>query len=546
MATQTIDQLLRENEELRRRVEEAEEAVRALSAGEVDAVLVHMEREQVYTLESVEKPYRLLIEQVSAAAATLTCEGEIIHGNQRFADLLGEGRESLAGRPICEFVAPESRGTVESLLREGASARAEAGVVLRQGNGSTVSAHLGVSLLREGALGSCLVVVDLTEHRHYVELQRTQRALRDARERLELAQQAGRIGTFDWNTLTGELSFSVTMEEHYGLPPGGFGGRYEDWRPFAHPDDLERVEAEVRQALAGRTELTTEYRIIRPDGEVRWILAKGKIFCAGEGQPLRMLGVSLDITEQKAVQAERERLLALEREARAQAERALRTRDDVLAFVAHDLRNPLLAIEMSASTISTCRTDEARQECLSLIQRGTGEMRRLIGDLLDAARIESGAFDVHAAPTDVASMLHEVCGAFAQRALARGVQLTCEVSSDVPPAEADRDRVLQLLSNLIDNAIKFTGAGGGVRVRAEPAGRFIEVSIADSGSGIAAGELPHIFDRFWKADRGSRSGAGLGLAICKGIVDAHGGHITVESTLGVGTTFRVTLPRAPA
>ena len=153
MTTLTIDQLLQENEDLRRRLEEAEDALRALRAGEVDAVLVEAEREQVYTLETADKPYRLLVEQMPHGAATLTADGAIIYCNRRFADLLRRPLHSLLGKPIGGFVAAESRPLLEALLRDGLTAEVQGEVILQRADGTPVPAYLGVSALREGASG---------------------------------------------------------------------------------------------------------------------------------------------------------------------------------------------------------------------------------------------------------------------------------------------------------------------------------------------------------------------------------------------------------
>ena len=180
MTTLTIDQLLQENEDLRHRLEEAEDALRALRAGEVDAVLVEAGREQVYTLETADKPYRLLVEQMPHGAATLTADGAIIYCNRRFAELLRRPLHSLLGKPIGDFVAPESRPLLKDLLRDGQTAEVQGEVLLQRADGTPVPAYLGVSALHEGALGLCLMVTDLTEQRHYQELQRAQAALKEA------------------------------------------------------------------------------------------------------------------------------------------------------------------------------------------------------------------------------------------------------------------------------------------------------------------------------------------------------------------------------
>ena len=180
MTSLNVDELVRENEELRRSLEEAEQALRAIRAGEVDAVLVGADREQVYTLETPDNPYRLLVAQVPHPAVTLTDDGSIISCNRRFAELLQRTPTSLHGRPIRDFVAPDSHAALDALLDDGRTIEVQGTVTLLRDDSTTASAFLGISALREGALGLCLMVTDLTERRHYEELQGAQQALRDA------------------------------------------------------------------------------------------------------------------------------------------------------------------------------------------------------------------------------------------------------------------------------------------------------------------------------------------------------------------------------
>src|SRR4051812_418222 len=167
MNTLTADELLKENEELRRRLEEAEAALRAIHAGEVDAVLVEAGREQVFTLETPDNPYRLLVAQVPHAAVTLTADGSVISCNRRFADLLQRPGASLRGRPFRDFVVPDSHAALDALLRDGRTIEVQDTLTLVRGDGTPATVCLGVSALREGALGLCLMVTDLTEQRRY-------------------------------------------------------------------------------------------------------------------------------------------------------------------------------------------------------------------------------------------------------------------------------------------------------------------------------------------------------------------------------------------
>ena len=251
--------------------------------------------------------------------------------------------------------------------------------------------------------------------------------------------------------------------------------------------------------------------------------------------------------EQARTNLRLEEAVARAEAARAQADHAARMRDEVLSIVAHDLRNPLNTILMSASTmLELPLREEQRARQMAIVHRAATGMDRLIRDLLDVSRIESGSFAIRPLRVHVEALLDETMELFEAQAQPRGVALSCDVEHELPPARGDRDRLAQVLWNLIGNALRFTPAGGRIAVRATRVEDALQVSVEDSGSGIAPENLPHIFDRFWQADHASRASAGLGLTICKGIVEAHGGRIWVESEQGRGTTFHFTVPVAVA
>jgi signal transduction histidine kinase len=186
------------------------------------------------------------------------------------------------------------------------------------------------------------------------------------------------------------------------------------------------------------------------------------------------------------------------------------------------------------------------QRQVAMVQRAGERMNRLIQDLLDVKRMESGNLAVERMPVSPAALLSEGTESLRPIASAAGLTLKLDVPAELPAVPADRHRVHQVLSNLVGNAIKFTPRGGAIVVRGEDAPGEILVAVEDSGAGIPAEQLPHIFSQFWQGARTDRRGIGLGLAIAKGIVEAHGGRIWVESTLGAGSTFFFTLPKAPA
>ncbi len=230
-----------------------------------------------------------------------------------------------------------------------------------------------------------------------------------------------------------------------------------------------------------------------------------------------------------------------------ESQQAVRAREEMLAIVSHDLRNPLHAVMLSISMLQTAGeiADDDREQ-LEIIDISAKRMQRLIEDLLDVTRLEGGKqLPIEPAPLDVESLFAETHELFKSQAATNAITLQYNIAPGLKTVLADRHRVLQVLSNLIGNAMKFTPAGGMITYRAEPQNaNTVKITIADTGPGIPKENLGDIFNPYWQAKRTARLGAGLGLPIAKGIVESHGGRIWVESEPGAGTKFFFTLPVA--
>jgi PAS domain S-box-containing protein len=228
---------------------------------------------------------------------------------------------------------------------------------------------------------------------------------------------------------------------------------------------------------------------------------------------------------------------------------ATRARDDMLGVVSHDLRNPIHTVFMSAAFLLELLPEEGRKAertQVAIIRRAAERATRLIQDRLDITHIESGRLSLQPAPYPAAAIVAEALEQAAMQAAERGIALQRGVVDDGARVLADRDRVVQALGNLIGNALKFTPAGGRVTVSVERGAGEVRISVADTGPGIAADQVPHLFDRYWQANRADRRGVGLGLSIVKAIAEAHGGEVRVRTEEGAGTTFTLVLPAAPA
>jgi signal transduction histidine kinase len=227
---------------------------------------------------------------------------------------------------------------------------------------------------------------------------------------------------------------------------------------------------------------------------------------------------------------------------------ARREREEVLAIVSHDLKNPLNVLRFATSLLlMPGLPDDRKQKQIPVIERAVLQMDELIQNLLDASRIDAGRFSVDPSPVSPEALIREAMDQIAPLAEQQGVAVELELEDELPAIAADRERLLRVFGNLGSNAISFSPAGGAVQVRAATRPGLVRFEVVDHGPGIEPEALEHIFDRYWQARQQGHAGAGLGLTIVRGIVDAHGGTIEVDSTLGVGTTFRFTIPvAAPA
>ena len=230
------------------------------------------------------------------------------------------------------------------------------------------------------------------------------------------------------------------------------------------------------------------------------------------------------------------------------AQDATRARDDLVAIVSHDLRNPVHTIHMAASFLleiapTNDRRVQARRQ-LEVIQRSATRANRLIQDLLDVARIQAGGLAVDPVAVEVRSLVTEAMEAATPLANAAQLKVSCDLIDGLPAVASDRERVLQVFANLIGNAIKFTPKGGEIRIVTCLEHGEVRFTVADTGPGIPPEHLDHVFDRYWQAKSTAKLGTGLGLSIAKGIVEAHGGRIWVESPPGSGAQFNFTLPLA--
>jgi PAS domain S-box-containing protein len=433
------------------------------------------------------------------------------------------------------WIRPRDAGTAPAGFRE-----EEYRAVLPDGTVRWIATRTRVVQDDQGRSAEMLgVAFDITDRK------RAEGAIEASEERFRLATEALAGYLYDTDVSTGRVRFNG-VDDVLGFGPDDAASDFSWWQNRLHPDDLPNTVRAWQAALDSDARgYILEYRVKHRDGHYVDVLDRGRLVRDATGCAVRAVGGATDVSERRRLEQEREALLQREREARAAAEAATRQRDHVLNVVAHELGSPLSTIGMCARVLAARDAPPSeRVATVDLIERCVASAHRMIHDLSDVASIETGrlALDVRAeAPSDLLTAAGEM---FAARAQSADVELEIRAANDLPTVSADAGRVLQALSNLVTNALKFTESGGHVRLSAEPDPNGVRFVVEDTGTGITAEDLPHVFDRFWHKRRAAQPGSGLGLPIVRGIIEAHGGQISVESTLGEGSRFSFTVPSA--
>jgi PAS domain S-box-containing protein len=527
---------------------EAEENARRLT--EEAAARRAAEEHAAVILEQRER-LRVTLDSIGDGVIATDADGKVTLLNPVAESLTGWTNTTAAGQPldkvfsiVNEFTRQQAENPVARVLREG--------VVVGLANHTILISKDGVERFiddsaapirdKEGKVTGVVLVF-----RNASEQRQAEQARQRNEEILKLVHQIGKIGHWEWNAITDENKWSPEIEALYGLPPGGFEGSYQGWVKLVHPDDLAKAEADVQDALK-TGKYFTEFRVIWPDGSVHWLETRANVLKGDQGKGVRIIGVNMDVTERKRVEQELRHSREELQQRIDQLAEADRRKNEFLATLAHELRNPLAPIRTGLQILRLATDPAEREQARDMMDRQVAQLVRLVDDLLDISRISRNKLELRTARIALSSVIENAIETARPLIAAKGHTLTVQLPPESLYLDADLTRLAQVFWNLLNNSAKYTDPGGHITLNAERQGDEVVVRIKDTGIGIPAVVLPRLFEIFSQVDQSlerSQGGRGIGLALVKGLVEMHGGTVEAHSAgPGTGSEFVVHLALA--
>jgi PAS domain S-box-containing protein len=510
------------------------EGINAMSARIQQRTVEQQEAEKA--LRESRKLLQSIIDNSTAIIFVKDRCGRYLLVNQRFEELFHIGREAVVGQTDFHLFPPERaeafRAFDQRVLAAGNVLEDEELVPQDDGLHTYISIKYPLHDEAGQAFAVCGISTDITERK------RTEAALRNSEEHLALAQEAAGVASWEWDIANGEVTWSDTFNRHFGFD-ATVKPSLEAFQRSVHPDDLPGLRETIDGVIATGRPFNAEYRIIRPDGSVRWLASLGRVYYAGEGQPVRMRGINLDVTERVATTA------AL-RDAKEEAERASRAKSKFLAAASHDLRQPTQSLVLLTSLLKEQTTGTPLAKIVTPLDQATDALSLMLDSLLEVSRLDAGVVVPQVTDVVLPDLVGRLAHEYGLQAHERGLRLRVHCTR-LMCVRTDPVLLERILRNLLENALRYTQAGGillGVRRRRED----WRIDVVDTGFGIAPEHREAIFEEFFQVDNPARDrtkGLGLGLAIVQRQTHLLGGRLSVDSRPGKGSRFSISLPLAP-
>ncbi|HEX7183940.1 MAG TPA: ATP-binding protein [Thermoanaerobaculia bacterium] len=485
-------------------------------------------------LDTAREYLQFVTDAAAIAIAHCSAERRFVFVNKAYAERFGLTPDQIAGRSVAEVL---GKGAYESIrpyidrVLAGEPLQYEIDIEYSGIGRRYMHCAYTPEVDAQGRLvGWVAVVTDMTDRREL------EQELAERETMLRLAQRAGGVGTFDWDLVTQVARCSSVYFEILGVDSGDGTMTTEEWQAYAHPEDRERVIKHLIGILEDSGAGGADYRVVRPDGEVRWVHYAGQVLRDRTGKPARMIGTVLDITDRK--------------QAEESLREADRRKDEFLATLAHELRNPLAPIRNAAQILQLKGPpDPTLQWARDIIERQAQQLSRLVDDLLDVSRVNRGKVELRKERVELSAIVERALETSRPVLEDAGHRLTVTFPEEPLWLIADTTRMAQALSNLLNNAAKYTEAGGHIRLSSGRDGDRAVVEVRDDGIGIPSEMLSRIFEMFAQVDTSlerAQGGLGIGLTIARSLVEMHGGAIEAASDgSGKGSVFRIRLPLAP-
>jgi two-component system, sensor histidine kinase and response regulator len=495
---------------------------------------VSEQRHAVQALATSEKTYRALVDNGQGLICTHDLDGTLLSVNPAGARSLGYTPAEMVGRRLQDFIAPALHASFAYYLRWIQKEQTVQGLLhLKSKQGEERIWSYRNTLIADAGTAPYVLgyAQDVTES------QRAEEELRSQTQRLSLATRVGNIGVWDWDLQTNLVDWDERMYDIYGVAQGEVI-TYDYWRASLVPEDLARAESSLQQAITRKSQEVSEFRIVRADGARRHVQSAQGVILDRTGEVVRVIGLNIDITEQKLIEVELE-------QARDSALESVRLKSEFLANMSHEIRTPMNGVIGMTGLLSETDLSVAQREYTETIQSSAEALLIIINDILDFSKIEAGMLRFEKIDFDLRISVEATVELLAERAQAKGLELASLVYGDVPTGlRGDPGRLRQVLTNLIGNAVKFTNSGEVAiivtNISETTSHAMLRFEIQDTGIGISEESQRRLFQPFIQTDGSTTrkyGGTGLGLAISKQLVELMGGEIGIESKPGVGSTF---------